>query len=247
MSRGHVFSGSYVMAGKPSKKSKVKSKPAPKPVAAKPKLLSGGNPQIAKAYGAQVTGVASSAKLELVRSIGAGVRLIPDGDIAGVIWTTDPAQTGVDIYLGSGGAPEGVLAAAALTVDGGARHGLRESGAEQREELAQRRFAGHAAAGYQPAARQLAACCVEAELDITLWTLSDRRQHHATRMRLLQRRQQIGIVGWPRAAAVAFEHQPLMWRVARDQPVQIRIVGILDRVIRRKLAVEFGDGFARGP
>ena len=41
-----------------------------------------------------------------LRSIGAGVRLIPDGDIAGVIWTTDAAQTGVDIYLGSGGAPE---------------------------------------------------------------------------------------------------------------------------------------------
>ncbi len=54
-----------------------------------------------------------------LRSIGAGVRLIPDGDIAGVIWTTDPAQTGVDIYLGSGGAPEGVLAAAALKCTGG--------------------------------------------------------------------------------------------------------------------------------
>ena len=54
-----------------------------------------------------------------LRSIGAGVRLSPDGDIAGVIWTTDPAQTGVDIYLGSGGAPEGVLAAAALKCIGG--------------------------------------------------------------------------------------------------------------------------------
>ena len=54
-----------------------------------------------------------------LRSIGVGVRLIPDGDIAGVIWTTDPAQTGVDIYLGSGGAPEGVLAAAALRCIGG--------------------------------------------------------------------------------------------------------------------------------
>ncbi len=54
-----------------------------------------------------------------LRSIGAGVRLIPDGDIAGVIWTTDAAQTGVDIYLGSGGAPEGVLAAAALKCIGG--------------------------------------------------------------------------------------------------------------------------------
>ena len=54
-----------------------------------------------------------------LRSIGVAVRLIPDGDIAGVIWTTDPGQTGVDIYLGSGGAPEGVLAAAALKCTGG--------------------------------------------------------------------------------------------------------------------------------
>jgi fructose-1,6-bisphosphatase II / sedoheptulose-1,7-bisphosphatase len=54
-----------------------------------------------------------------VRSVGAAVQLIPDGDIAGVIWTTDPRETGIDIYLGSGGAPEGVLAAAALRCIGG--------------------------------------------------------------------------------------------------------------------------------
>ena len=36
---------------------------------------------------------------------GAGVQLIPDGDIAGVIWTTDPKETGIDIYFGIGGAP----------------------------------------------------------------------------------------------------------------------------------------------
>ena len=54
-----------------------------------------------------------------VRSVGAAVQLIPDGDIAGVIWTTDPKETGIDIYLGSGGAPEGVLAAAALRCIGG--------------------------------------------------------------------------------------------------------------------------------
>ena len=47
------------------------------------------------------------------------MQLIPDGDIAGVIWTTDPAETGIDIYMGSGGAPEGVLAAAALRCIGG--------------------------------------------------------------------------------------------------------------------------------
>jgi len=53
-----------------------------------------------------------------LRSLGCGVRLIPDGDVAGVIDTTDPA-TGVDVYMGSGGAPEGVLAAAALRCVGG--------------------------------------------------------------------------------------------------------------------------------
>ena len=53
-----------------------------------------------------------------LRSIGARVHLITDGDVAGVIHTADPA-TGVDIYIGQGGAPEGVLACAALKCVGG--------------------------------------------------------------------------------------------------------------------------------
>jgi fructose-1,6-bisphosphatase II / sedoheptulose-1,7-bisphosphatase len=53
-----------------------------------------------------------------VRKAGAAVKLITDGDVAGVISTSDPA-TGVDIYIGQGGAPEGVLAAAALRCVGG--------------------------------------------------------------------------------------------------------------------------------
>ncbi len=53
-----------------------------------------------------------------VRSVGARVHLITDGDVAGVINTTDP-DTGVDIYIGQGGAPEGVLACAALKCVGG--------------------------------------------------------------------------------------------------------------------------------
>jgi len=53
-----------------------------------------------------------------VRKAGAAVKLITDGDVAGVIATTDPA-TGIDIYIGQGGAPEGVLAAAALRCIGG--------------------------------------------------------------------------------------------------------------------------------
>src|SRR5882724_11739803 len=54
-----------------------------------------------------------------VRSTGAAVRLITDGDVAGVIHCADPDNTGVDIYIGTGGAPEGVLAAAALRCIGG--------------------------------------------------------------------------------------------------------------------------------
>lgn len=56
--------------------------------------------------------------IEALRSVGARVHLISDGDIAGVIHCTEPS-TGIDMYLGSGGAPEGVLAAAALKCVGG--------------------------------------------------------------------------------------------------------------------------------
>jgi fructose-1,6-bisphosphatase II / sedoheptulose-1,7-bisphosphatase len=53
-----------------------------------------------------------------LRSVGARVALISDGDVAGVINTTDPS-TGIDLYVGQGGAPEGVLACAALKCVGG--------------------------------------------------------------------------------------------------------------------------------
>lgn len=56
--------------------------------------------------------------IDELRELGCGIMLIGDGDVAGVIATTDPL-TGVDLYLGSGGAPEGVLAAAALRCIGG--------------------------------------------------------------------------------------------------------------------------------
>jgi fructose-1,6-bisphosphatase II / sedoheptulose-1,7-bisphosphatase len=75
--------------------------------------------------------------IEAVRKVGAGIRLIPDGDIAGVIWCTDPQQTGIDVYLGSGGAPEGVLAAAALRCIGGQMQGrLKPSNNEEVERAA---------------------------------------------------------------------------------------------------------------
>jgi fructose-1,6-bisphosphatase II / sedoheptulose-1,7-bisphosphatase len=53
-----------------------------------------------------------------LRGLGCGIALIPDGDVAGVIATTNP-DTNIDLYMGQGGAPEGVLAAAALRCVGG--------------------------------------------------------------------------------------------------------------------------------
>lgn len=61
--------------------------------------------------------------IENVRETGAAIRLIGDGDIAGVIHTAESGETGIDIYMGIGGAPEGVLAAAALRCIGGQMQG----------------------------------------------------------------------------------------------------------------------------
>ena len=54
-----------------------------------------------------------------VRSTGASIRLITDGDVAGVMHCAEPDLTGIDMYMGTGGAPEGVLAASALKCMGG--------------------------------------------------------------------------------------------------------------------------------
>ncbi|MBV9077391.1 MAG: class II fructose-bisphosphatase [Methylobacteriaceae bacterium] len=58
-----------------------------------------------------------------VRATGAAIRLITDGDIAGVIYTATPDTTGIDMYLGIGAAPEGVIAAGALRCIGGHMQG----------------------------------------------------------------------------------------------------------------------------
>jgi fructose-1,6-bisphosphatase II / sedoheptulose-1,7-bisphosphatase len=76
--------------------------------------------------------------VEAVRSTGASVRLIPDGDVAGIIHTTDPETTGIDIYLGAGGAPEGVLAAAALRCIGGQMCGRLICDTEEKAARARR-------------------------------------------------------------------------------------------------------------
>lgn len=59
------------------------------------------------------------AMIAEVRATGASIRLITDGDVAGVMHCAEAATTGIDMYMGEGGAPEGVLAAAALKCMGG--------------------------------------------------------------------------------------------------------------------------------
>lgn len=74
--------------------------------------------------------------IEQVRESGAALRLISDGDIAGVIHVTVPLETGIDIYMGMGGAPEGVLAAAALACIGGQMQARFVASNEQQRERA---------------------------------------------------------------------------------------------------------------
>jgi fructose-1,6-bisphosphatase II / sedoheptulose-1,7-bisphosphatase len=73
--------------------------------------------------------------ISALRRTGASVSLITDGDVAGVIHTADPA-TGIDIYLGIGGAPEGVLAAAALRCIGGQMQGRLILDTDEKRERA---------------------------------------------------------------------------------------------------------------
>ncbi|MBY0563465.1 MAG: class II fructose-bisphosphatase [Hyphomonadaceae bacterium] len=76
--------------------------------------------------------------IEELRRAGAGIRLIPDGDVAGVFWTTEVARSGVDIYFGSGGAPEGVLAAAAIRCAGGQMQARLKPETDQEAERARK-------------------------------------------------------------------------------------------------------------
>ncbi|WP_296419604.1 class II fructose-bisphosphatase [Pseudooctadecabacter sp.] len=63
------------------------------------------------------------AMIAEIRSTGAAIRLITDGDVAGVMHCAEAEVTGIDMYMGEGGAPEGVLAAAALKCMGGQFYG----------------------------------------------------------------------------------------------------------------------------
>ncbi|KAF0120938.1 MAG: fructose-1 6-bisphosphatase II [Xanthobacteraceae bacterium] len=79
-----------------------------------------------------------SKLIEAVRGTGAAIRLITDGDVAGVIHTANALETGIDIYLGIGGAPEGVLAAAALRCVGGQMQGRLILDSEAKVERARK-------------------------------------------------------------------------------------------------------------
>jgi fructose-1,6-bisphosphatase II / sedoheptulose-1,7-bisphosphatase len=99
---------------------------------------------LAKAKGVKPTGITAlvldrprhADLIAAVRKTGAAVTLITDGDVAGVIHTADPEDTGIDIYMGIGGAPEGVLAAAALRCIGGQMQGRLVLDTEEKRQRA---------------------------------------------------------------------------------------------------------------
>ena len=77
-----------------------------------------------------------AALLEELRSTGCAIKLISDGDIAGIIHAVNTEDTGIDIYIGSGGAPEGVLAASALRCIGGQMQGRLMLDTEEKRQRA---------------------------------------------------------------------------------------------------------------
>ena len=76
--------------------------------------------------------------LDELRTTGCAIKLISDGDIAGIIHAVNTEDTGIDIYLGSGGAPEGVLAAAALRCIGGQMQGRLMLDTDEKKDRARR-------------------------------------------------------------------------------------------------------------
>jgi fructose-1,6-bisphosphatase II / sedoheptulose-1,7-bisphosphatase len=76
--------------------------------------------------------------IEELRGTGAAIRLISDGDVAGIIHVAEPELTGIDIYSGIGGAPEGVLAAAALRCIGGQMQGRLVISSDEQRDRARR-------------------------------------------------------------------------------------------------------------
>ncbi len=101
---------------------------------------------LARAKGVPVSEITASmldrprhgALLEDLRATGCAIKLLSDGDIAGIIHAVNTEDTGIDIYLGSGGAPEGVLAAAALRCIGGQMQGRLMLDSDEKRQRARR-------------------------------------------------------------------------------------------------------------
>ena len=101
---------------------------------------------LARAKGVPVSEITASmldrprhaALLDELRSTGCGIKLLSDGDIAGIIHAVNTEDTGIDVYIGSGGAPEGVLAAAALRCIGGQMQGRLMLDTDEKRQRAQR-------------------------------------------------------------------------------------------------------------
>ncbi len=100
--------------------------------------------RVARAKGVDITDLAvcildrarHARLIDEVRLSGASVRLIGDGDIAGVIEVVESGETGIDVYMGIGGAPEGVLAASALRCIGGQMQGRLTALSEEERKRA---------------------------------------------------------------------------------------------------------------
>src|SRR5215468_7765147 len=140
-----------------------------------------------------------------VRKTGASVSLITDGDVAGVIHTTEPDETGIDIYMGIGGAPEGVLAAAALSCIGGQLQGRLVLDTEEKRERAKKMGIKDPRKKYA-VEEMVRGHCVFAATGVTSGSLLEgvRFKHDAVETETVVMRSATGTVRWIRA-----EHRQL--------------------------------------
>jgi fructose-1,6-bisphosphatase II / sedoheptulose-1,7-bisphosphatase len=135
-----------------------------------------------------------------VRKTGAAVALITDGDVAGVIHAADSEMTGIDLYMGIGGAPEGVLAAAALRCIGGQMQGRLVLDTEEKRERAQRMGIRDPRKKYA-LAEMVKGDCVFAATGVTTGSLLKgvRFKHDTVETETVVMRSATGTVRWIRA------------------------------------------------
>jgi fructose-1,6-bisphosphatase II / sedoheptulose-1,7-bisphosphatase len=140
-----------------------------------------------------------------VRKAGAAVALITDGDVAGVIHAADPEMTGIDVYIGIGGAPEGVLAAAALRCIGGQMQGRLVLDTEEKRARAEKMGIKDPRKKYAMD-EMVRGDCVFAATGVTSGSLLEgvRFKHDAVETETVVMRSATGTVRWIRA-----EHRQL--------------------------------------